>query len=173
MGETNENLWAPWRMEYITGLDDKQKTSGCFLCRYRDLPEDDQVNHVLWRSPNSLTLLNRFPYTSGHLLVAPTMHCSAPEDISPEIWIELAARIRDAVSVLRKTLNPDGFNIGMNLSRCAGAGLPDHVHWHVVPRWGGDTNFMGVTSQTRVIPEALETTADNFRAAARELGLPA
>ena len=173
MGETNENLWAPWRMEYIAGLDGADANNGCFLCHYRERPGDDVANHVLWRSDQTLTLLNRFPYTGGHLLVAPAEHRADPADLPPEVWNELASRIRDALCVLRKTLHPDGFNIGMNLGRCAGAGLPEHVHWHVVPRWGGDTNFMTVTAGTRVIPEALETTYERFRAAARELGLPA
>lgn len=173
MGETNENLWAPWRMEYIAGIEDNRAKGGCFLCSYRDRPEDDGANHVLWRSKLSLTLLNRFPYTSGHLLIAPAEHRSDPTDLPVEVWNELGLRIRDALRVLRKTLEPEGFNIGMNLSRCAGAGLPEHVHWHVVPRWGGDTNFMAVTGETRVIPEALEKTDEKFRFAARELGLPA
>lgn len=171
MSENNDNLWAPWRMEYIAGLEEKHGGGGCFLCRYRELPADDVANYVLWRSPRSLTLLNRYPYTNGHLLVAPLVHCGDPADLPAEVWDELGARIRDALAVLRHAFTPEGFNVGMNLSRCAGAGLPEHVHWHIVPRWGGDTNFMTVTGHTRVIPEALETTAERLRAAAREMGL--
>ena len=171
MGETNDNVWAPWRMEYITGLDDERRDGGCFLCQYRDTPEDDQRNHVLWRSERTLTLLNRFPYTTGHLLLAPTAHCAEPEELSDEVLVELTLRIRDAKRVLQEALGAEGFNIGMNLGRCAGAGLPDHIHWHIVPRWSGDTNFMAVTGQVRVIPETLQAVYEKFRAAAAEAGL--
>ena len=172
MGETSENVWAPWRMEYIAGLEEQRDKGGCFLCRYRDTPEDDGRNHVLWRSERTLTVLNRFPYTNGHLLLAPTAHCSQPEELSDQVLVELTLRIRDAKRVLQRALSAQGFNIGMNLGRCAGAGLPDHVHWHIVPRWDGDTNFMAVTGQVRVIPETLQAVAERFRAAAAEAGLP-
>lgn len=171
MGETNDNVWAPWRMEYIAGLDDERRDGGCFLCQYRDTPEDDQRNHVLWRSERTLTLLNRFPYTTGHLLLAPTAHCAEPEELSDEVLVELTLRIRDAKRVLQEALSAEGFNIGMNLGRCAGAGLPNHIHWHIVPRWGGDTNFMAVTGQVRVIPETLQAVYEKFQAAAAEAGL--
>jgi ATP adenylyltransferase len=172
MGETNDNVWAPWRMEYIAGLEDERECGNCFLCRYRDTPENDDQNHVLWRSERTLTLLNRFPYTTGHLLLAPTAHCGQPEELSDDVLLELTLRIRDAKRVLQRALRPQGFNIGMNLGRCAGAGLPDHIHWHVVPRWDGDTNFMAVTSNVRVIPEALREVREKFQAAAAEMELP-
>jgi len=171
MGEINNNLWAPWRMKYIAGLADDDD-GDCFLCRYRDTPADDVPNRVLWRSERTLTLLNRFPYTSGHLLIAPTVHCGSPEETPDDVWVEAILRVRDAVRVLQKALGPEGFNLGMNLARCAGAGLPDHVHWHVVPRWSGDTNFMTVTGETRVIPEDPDATYRNLLAAAAALGLP-
>lgn len=171
MGETNQNVWAPWRMEYIAGLEGAQD-DGCFLCHYRDTPEHDRKNHVLWRSELTLTMLNRFPYTNGHLLIAPLVHCGEPEDLPEDVIMELAVRIRDAKRVLQRVVSAQGFNIGMNLGRCAGAGLPDHLHWHIVPRWQGDTNFMAVTGQVRVIPQALETVDRGFRALATELGLP-
>ena len=170
MGEQNQNVWAPWRMEYIAELAHKEE--GCFLCRYRDKPEDDQTNHVLWRSDKTLTLLNRFPYTNGHLLIAPTAHVAAPEDLPDDVLIELMLRIRDAKRVLERVLDAQGFNIGMNLGHCAGAGLPDHVHWHIVPRWAGDTNFMAVTGQVRVIPQALQEVDTRFRAMAKDMSLP-
>jgi ATP adenylyltransferase len=172
MSETYENVWAPWRMEYIAALENKDGDQDCFLCRYRDTPQEDHQNHVLWRSPQTLTMLNRFPYTNGHLLVAPTMHCGQPEDLPEEVLIELAVRIRDAKRVVQQVVNAQGFNIGMNLGRCAGAGLPGHLHWHVVPRWAGDTNFMAVTGAVRVIPQALLVVDEKFRALSVELGLP-
>ena len=171
MSETNQNVWAPWRMEYIAGLEQPGE-GGCFLCRYRDNPEDDQRNHVLWRSKRTLTVLNRFPYTNGHLLLAPLVHCGEPEELPEEVVVELAVRIRDAKRVLQHAVSAQGFNIGMNLGRCAGAGLPDHIHWHIVPRWQGDTNFMAVTGQVRVIPQALEAVDQRFRELSAELELP-
>jgi ATP adenylyltransferase len=126
---------------------------------------------VVWRSGRTLALLNRFPYTTGHLLLAPTAHCGELEELPDDVLVELTLRIRDAKRVLQKALGAEGFNIGMNLGRCAGAGLPDHVHWHIVPRWGGDTNFMAVTGQVRVIPEALQAVYEKFQAAAAEVGL--
>lgn len=172
MSETNQNVWAPWRMEYIAGLENERDRGDCFLCRYRDTTGDDEQNHVLWRSERTLTLLNRFPYTTGHLLLAPTAHCGQPEELADETLLELTLRIRDAKCVLQLALGAQGFNIGMNLGRCAGAGLPDHIHWHIVPRWDGDTNFMAVTGQVRVIPETLQAVKEKFRAAAAHAGLP-
>jgi ATP adenylyltransferase len=172
MGETNDNVWAPWRMQYVTGLEDERRARGCFLCRYRDRPEDDVANHVLWRSGRTLTVLNRFPYTTGHVLLAPITHCGELEELPDDVLLELTLRIRDAKRVLQKALGAEGFNIGMNVGRCAGAGLPDHIHWHVVPRWAGDTNFMTVTGQVRVIPETLQAVYEKFRAVATEAGLP-
>jgi ATP adenylyltransferase len=171
MSETNENVWAPWRMEYIAALEDKNGDRDCFLCRYRDTPGDDRQNHVLWRSQHTLTALNRFPYTNGHLLLAPTAHCAEPEDLPKEVLVELALRVRDAKRVMQRVVNAQGFNIGMNLGRCAGAGLPGHLHWHIVPRWDGDTNFMAVTGAVRVIPEALQAVDEKFRVLSAELGL--
>jgi ATP adenylyltransferase len=169
MGEFHKNIWAPWRMEYIDALQEHR--DDCFLCRYRDNPPDDQRNHVLWRSANTLVLLNRFPYTTGHLLVAPTAHAGEPEDLPDDVLAELTLRVRDAKRVLQAALQPQGFNIGMNLGRCAGAGLPDHVHWHVVPRWSGDTNFMPVFGDVRVIPESLQRVHEKLREHATQIGL--
>jgi ATP adenylyltransferase len=172
MTEYNKNVWAPWRMEYIAGLEDPHGDQVCFLCDYCEKPQNDRKNHVLWRTPNTLTVLNRFPYTNGHLLVAPTMHCSQPEDLPEEVLVELMLRVRDAKHVMQQVVHAEGFNIGMNIGRCAGAGLPEHVHWHVVPRWGGDTNFMAVTGEVRVISQALEAVDEKFRALSADLGLP-
>ena len=159
-------------MEYIAGLEDQQGAGGCFLCRYRDTPADDDKNHVLWRSEHTLAVLNHFPYTNGHLLIAPAVHCAEPDELPDAVLIELAVRVRDAKRVMQQVVNAGGFNIGMNLGRCAGAGLPEHVHWHLVPRWEGDTNFMSVTGGVRVIPQTLAAVAQRFRVLSDELGLP-
>jgi len=172
MSETNENVWAPWRMEYIAALEDQDGDTDCFLCRYRDTPQNDAQNRVLWRSQHTLTILNRFPYTNGHLLLAPTTHCGELEDLTDEVLAELALRVRDAKRVMQQVVSAQGFNIGMNLGRCAGAGLPEHLHWHLVPRWAGDTNFMAVTGAVRVISQALQVVDEKFRALSAELGLP-
>lgn len=163
------NIWAPWRMDYIAGIDDMR--GQCFLCDYRERPECDAEHHVLHRSATTLVLLNRFPYSNGHVLVAPLAHLAQPEDLSDEILTDLMRGIRDAKRVLAAALRAEGFNIGMNLGRCAGAGLPDHLHWHVVPRWNGDTNFMPVLGGVRVVPDSLDRVREKFNEAARQLGL--
>ena len=171
MGETNQNVWTPWRMEYIESLAGRDP-NGCFLCEHCRTPQDDARNHVLWRSAKTLVMLNRFPYSSGHLLATPTAHEGRFEALPEDVLLELVLRMRDAKRVLELALKAQGFNVGMNLGRCAGAGLPDHLHWHVVPRWGGDTNFMPILGDVKVIPEALDRTYERLVATARQLGLP-
>lgn len=157
MSKSNKNLWAPWRMEYIRSLSDEIREDGCFLCNYWGDPQTDRENHVIWRSRSSLAVMNRFPYTNGHLLVAHAHHQGDLHDLAEDELLELTRMIRDCVSMLRRTIKPEGFNIGFNLGHCAGAGLPDHLHAHIVPRWSGDTNFMAVIGDTRVVPDALDT----------------
>ncbi len=170
MPEFQRNLWAPWRMDYIDSLNSPAE-SDCFLCNYRDHPADDAKNFVLWRTQRTLVLLNRFPYSSGHLLLAPLAHGGALADASVDVLHELTLRIRDAQRALQRALGAEGFNIGMNLGRCAGAGLPDHLHWHIVPRWSGDVNFMPAVGDVKVIPQSLERVRDQFVRAATELGM--
>lgn len=172
MPEFHKNLWAPWRMEYIRSLEDEQKEDGCFLCRYWRHPDQDCRHLVLWRTPHVFVLLNRFPYTNGHLLVACGAHRGGFRDLTEDALTDLARAVRDAVEVLARALRAEGFNVGYNFGRCAGAGLPDHLHAHVVPRWSGDTNFMAVIGDARVIPDALEATWSLLRRAAGEMGLP-
>lgn len=170
MAEFQHSIWAPWRMEYIEELS-TDTDKGCFLCRYHQAPADDHRNHVLWRSAKTLVALNRFPYSNGHVLVAPAAHQAQLEDLPDDVLAELMLRLRDVQRVLTRALNAQGFNIGMNVGRCAGAGLPDHLHWHVVPRWSGDTNFMPVLGDVKVMPQALEQVYEKFRAASAQLGL--
>lgn len=171
MTEFRDNLWAPWRMEYIQSLSDQDDT-GCFLCRNWQSPDDDQANLMLWRSPASMMVLNRFPYTSGHLLIAPCEHVASLDGLSGPQMVELMAMVRDAQNLLTAAIKPQGFNVGMNFGRCAGAGLPGHLHIHVVPRWQGDTNFMPVLGNVRVIPQALDAMFDLLMSHSNELGLP-
>ncbi len=158
-------------MKYIESIGAESSPNGCFLCRYRNEPECDQPNCVLWRSDHTLVLLNRYPYTNGHLLIAPTAHIGNFDDLPETVLIETILRIRDAKKVLQAAVAAQGFNIGINLGHCAGAGLPEHLHWHIVPRWSGDTNFMASVGDVRLIPQALEAVRDRFLEKAHELDL--
>jgi ATP adenylyltransferase len=171
MEEFKQNLWAPWRMEYIRSLADEKK-DGCFLCRYRDEKDRDAANHVLWRTAHSLVVMNRFPYTNGHLLVAPLADKGDLTDLTPQEMNDLWQQTLDGKRVLGRAMSPHGFNIGINFGLCAGAGLPGHLHVHIVPRWNGDTNFMAVLGDVRVVPESLDRMYEHLLKAAAELECP-
>lgn len=161
----NPPLWAPWRMEYIGG----EKPKGCIFCRFPEAPAaEDQLNLVVHRTAHAFTCLNRYPYNSGHLMVIPRAHVADLDALEPATWTDLQRELRRAARVLRKAYRPDGLNIGMNLGHVAGAGIADHLHWHVVPRWGGDTNFMPVLADTRVVVEALDEAWRRLAAAFAE-----
>jgi len=147
-----ERLWAPWRMEFIRQVD---KGEGCFLCQAA-ASDDDHAHNVVWRNDTSLAVLNRWPYNNGHLLVAPHAHKGELDELTEQELADQVYLVRRAVRVLKELVNADGFNVGMNLGRVAGAGVPGHLHWHVVPRWNGDTNFMPVVSDTKVMVQSLE-----------------
>jgi ATP adenylyltransferase len=165
--DRNINLWAPWRMEYINGLGEEQ---GCFLCRCRDEGGRERENFLLWRSPHALVVMNRFPYNGGHLLIAPPAHVPSLAELDEAAMAGLLMAARDAQDVLAAVLKPQGFNMGINFGKCAGAGLPGHLHLHLVPRWEGDTNFMTVVGDIRVIPQALETLYEQLRQQAEAAG---
>lgn len=164
---TDEQIWAPWRLAYIEGDDAGAKLDRsavelppgaepeCFLCQTA-ADSDDRRGFVVQRGEHSLAILNRYPYNNGHLLVSPRAHRARLDQLTPAEEIELAQGIRQMVGLLERVLRPAGFNVGLNLGRAAGAGLPGHLHWHVVPRWKGDTNFMPTVASTRVIPQSLE-----------------
>jgi ATP adenylyltransferase len=157
-----EHLFAPWRMEYIGA----EQPAGCLFCRLREQPpSEDRTALVLARDPGSTTVMNRFPYNSGHLMVAPLAHVGSLEDLDDQASVQLMRGVRAALRALRETMQPEGFNVGVNLGRVAGAGIPDHAHVHIVPRWGGDTNFMPVLAETKVVNEHLERTWEKLRAA--------
>jgi ATP adenylyltransferase len=146
-------LWAPWRMEFIRAA----KPTGCIFCLFPAAPEEsDRANLVVHRSAHAFTCLNRFPYNSGHVMVIPRAHVSDLRLLAPEAWADLQEELRRAVDVVKDVYRPEAMNVGMNLGRPAGAGIEDHLHWHVVPRWTGDNNFMPVLSDTRVVVEALD-----------------
>ncbi len=153
-----DHLWAPWRIKYILS----NKGEDCIFC-VKSSPKEDRKRLILHRSEYSLIMMNRFPYNSGHLMVAPLKHTGDLEKLTPEELGDLSVLLRKTVSLLRKAMDPQGFNIGMNIGQVAGAGVTDHLHFHVVPRWIGDTNFMPVMSETIVVPESLEKTFEKLR----------
>lgn len=146
-----ERLWAPWRMRYIIA----DKPDGCIFCT-KPAAADDRANHIVWRGERAFVLLNTYPYNNGHLMVAPYAHTDALEDLPVETTAEIMALTQDAIRALKREFNPQGINVGINLGAAAGAGIKDHLHVHVVPRWAGDTNFMPVIADVRVIPESLD-----------------
>ena len=165
----NKNLWAPWRINYIRNLD---KGGDCFICEAHKTPEDDDKNFVLWRTDKSIVILNRFPYNNGHLLIAPNRHIPDLETTSDEEMLELMILIRECQKALSLAISPHGFNIGMNFGRCAGAGLPGHLHVHLVPRWDGDTNFMAVCSDTDVVSQSMTELLELLKKVSKEHNLP-
>jgi ATP adenylyltransferase len=154
-------LWAPWRIEYIRSA----KPDGCIFCEFPAAPEArDRDNLVVHRSVHSFTCLNRYPYNSGHLMVIPYAHLSDLEALATAAHADLQDELRRAVAVLKAVYAPEGINVGMNLGRAAGAGIAEHLHWHVVPRWVGDNNFMPVLADQRVVVEALDAAWERLRA---------
>ena len=149
-----ERLWAPWRLEYVQSAG--KQDDGCFFCRAAE--GDDEDHLVVHRGERAFVLLNKFPYASGHLLVAPYRHGPGFGDLDDAEALEVHRLAAQGLDALAAVYKPEGFNLGWNIGRIAGAGIPDHVHLHVVPRWGGDTNFMPVLAAVKVIPEHLTAT---------------
>ncbi|MHC4891407.1 MAG: HIT family protein [Planctomycetota bacterium] len=164
-----KNLWAPWRINYIQSLSEG---SDCFICHNFKNPQDDDKNLVLWRSEKSIVILNRFPYNNGHLLISPVRHIPGLDQATDEELLELMKLVRESQKALSLAIKPHGFNVGMNFGRCAGAGLPDHFHIHLVPRWDGDTNFMTVCSDTDVISQSLTELFDLLKQISKKHNLP-
>jgi len=147
-------LWAPWRMEYILSNQEKGE---CIFCPGDDRSRDE-ARLILYVGSMSMVVMNRFPYINGHLLVAPVRHGPDLEFLSDEEMLDLLNMVRRSIAILKKEMDPEGFNVGLNLGRVAGAGVEEHVHFHIVPRWNGDTNYMTVFGEVRVIPEHIEKT---------------
>lgn len=154
-----ERLWAGWRVQYVTA-GEPAEDDGCVLCRVLE-----EGSAVVWRGSLSAVVLNAYPYTSGHVMAMPLRHTSELEDLSGDEAAELWDAMASSVKALKAAYRPHGLNLGANLGRSAGAGLPTHLHLHVVPRWDGDTNFMTSVAETRVLPESLDVTGDRLRAA--------
>jgi len=157
-----KNLWAPWRMTYILGEDEHGKSQKCIFCVEENRTGPDKSRLILYLGRSSLVMMNRYPYNNGHLLAAPRRHVPDLSSLTAEEMTDLMLTVRSAVDIVSKTANPDGFNVGLNLGRVAGAGIEAHLHFHIVPRWNGDTNFMTVFDDVRVIPEHLEASFDRL-----------
>jgi ATP adenylyltransferase len=153
-----KTLWAPWRMAYLA----EPPPSGCFFCAAL-ASDDDRAHLVLARDVHAIVLLNKYPYGSGHLLVAPRAHVGRPEELPDDTYAALSSMVRRSAIALREAFAPEGMNIGMNVGRAAGAGVADHCHWHLLPRWNGDTNFMPLIGEVKVLSEHLDTTYARLR----------
>jgi ATP adenylyltransferase len=162
-----DNLWAPWRLSYVASPRPPAGDDPCFICR--GLAENnDRENLIAWRGPRSVVVLNRFPYNNGHLLVAPNAHKGTLDELDADEILETMDTLRRMLRHLSARMHPDGYNIGLNLGRVAGAGLPGHLHWHIVPRWNGDTNFMPVLADTKVIVQSLDALYELLTQSIRE-----
>jgi ATP adenylyltransferase len=160
-GTTMQPIWAPWRMEYVLEDKDEKQSEGCVFCIGNEA-ERDKARQVLYRGNHGFIVMNRYPYSNGHLLVIPFRHVCDLSELSSEEGAELFQLLALAQKVLLEKLSPQGFNIGMNLGSAAGAGIPGHLHWHIVPRWQGDTNFMPVVGELKVIPQHLQRTYETL-----------
>lgn len=154
-----KRIWAPWRMTYI---EEGSKQEGCIFCDKLDIADTRSVL-ILGTTPHSFVMLNKYPYNNGHLLLAPKRHENQLSSLLPEEYEDLCEALRVSVELVSKALKPGGINLGMNLGRCAGAGVEGHLHWHVVPRWEGDTNFMPVVGDVRVMPQHLLDSYDRLK----------
>lgn len=154
-----QQLWAPWRMPYI---EEGERQPGCLFCnKVRENRDED--NYILYRAERCFVMMNLYPYNSGHLMVVPYQHVGRIEEIHPETGAELFQVVQLATNALQECMSPDGFNTGINQGKVSGAGVADHIHVHIVPRWNGDTNFMPVLADTKVMPELLSATASKLR----------
>jgi len=158
LGTLMRRLWAPWRLKYIVSTKEKK----CIFCQ-KSQEKEDKKNYILLRAKTSFVMLNAFPYNNGHLLVIPFRHICSMEQMNSEESIEIMQLIKKMVKLLKEGMKPEGFNVGANLGKAAGAGIEDHIHFHIVPRWTGDYNFMPLLSDTKVIPEALGETYRKLR----------
>ncbi len=153
-----KHMWAPWRMEYIEHIESKE----CIFCK-----NDEQMTVI--KNDDYIILMNKFPYNNGHIMVAPIIHNTMIEELNPKELTALFEGVQLGVKIIKKVYSPDGINVGINMGRSAGAGICDHLHIHIVPRWNGDTNFMPIFNDTKLISEALEKTRNKFINALREI----
>ena len=155
-------LWSPWRYDYMTA-NGSAKSGGCVFCDILNNPASDEDNFILHRAGFNFVILNIYPYTSGHLMVIPYEHLSSPDHAGKEATDEMMDLVKRCTQAINEAYNPDGINLGMNIGKAAGAGVAEHYHMHVLPRWIGDVNFMTAIGQTRTIPETLATTYEKLK----------
>lgn len=155
-----KRIWSPWRMKYIESHEEQE---GCIFCNALAQP-DNEENLIIKRGTLAFVILNLYPYTSGHIMVAPMVHQPSLEFLDPGARAEMMELVSESILVLKEVYRPQAFNVGANIGEAAGAGEPGHVHLHIVPRWNGDTNFMSTLGETRVLPEALENTYKRIKA---------
>lgn len=160
-----KQLWAPWRIEFIKGA----KARECIFCSKPEQDRDPE-NLILHRGRHAFVMMNRYPYSNGHLLVSPYRHASGLELLEDKVLLDLMQLLKRSLRILKEDLRPEGMNIGINNGKVAGAGFEEHIHFHIVPRWGGDTNFMTTLAEVRVIPEHLKATYQRLRARFRKAG---
>ena len=162
-----KHLWAPWRMEYIENEIDKPGKK-CIFCEFPKA-NDDEKYLIPFRSEKCFVILNKFPYNNGHVLVVPYLHSGNYLELPDDVLLDLQQTIQKTIRVMKNIMNPHGFNVGMNIGRTAGAGIDEHLHFHIVPRWDGDTNFMPIISETKVVSESLQKTFKKFQNEFRRL----
>ena len=163
-----EIVWAPWRMQYIEAAE---KPKGCIFC-VLPAENEDEKNLILYRGKNAFIMLNTFPYNPGHMMVIPYKHTADMYSFTDEELLEINHLVRHCIKLLKESSAPHGFNLGVNLGKSAGAGIAEHIHWHIVPRWEGDSNFMPVLANTKVMPESLQDTYKKLKEKLEELGEP-
>lgn len=164
-----ELLWAPWRIPYLKKITREKTPGDCFFCAYVAAPKKDRKNLVVLRGKTCFTVMNRFPYAGGHLLVAPMAHKGELALLTRDEEAEIFDQLRRMQRVLDRLMHPQGYNIGLNIGRAAGAGVPGHIHFHIVPRWNGDHNFMSTVASIKVIPQALEELHGELQKALRSV----
>lgn len=151
-----EILWSPWRSKYIESFKDEKSDETCFICEAIEKVEEKKNRLVVFRTNFTIVLMNKFPYNAGHLLVSPIKHTSTLDSLDKDQLFDLISVVRFSIKVLDEAMKPHGYNVGINIGRVAGAGLPEHIHFHVIPRWNGDTSFISIVSDTKVISQSME-----------------
>lgn len=164
-----KKLWSPWRSQYIDSFKDKTPKTGCFLCDCVNLNVNDEDNLLVYKGKLIFTILNLYPYNNGHLMIVPNSHKADFLSLSVEENLETMNQLKLSIKALDEVMKPEGYNIGVNLGKAAGAGVADHIHFHIVPRWNGDTNFMPVLGEVKIISQDLLITKKNLLAAFKKL----
>lgn len=160
-----DKLYAPWRFDYVT--DEESRIDGCVFCHISENLDDEKMQ-VLFHDEHCYVVMNKYPYTPGHIMVIPFLHTDKVENLDDEVWFQMSLRVKQSISLIKDVMHAQGVNIGMNLGDAAGAGIAEHVHYHILPRWNGDTNFISVIGHTRVYPCDFDKTYHDLKAKASQ-----